>query len=56
MKVGDHAEKMSYARFVRICVEIDLFEPLKRGVWIGDDENQNMVVVFYERLPVFYYK
>lgn len=49
-------KKISQAKFARICVEIDLSKPLKRGFWIGDEEHRSMVVVFYERLLVFYFK
>lgn len=38
------------------CVEIDLSKPLKRGFWIGDDDNGCMMTVFYECLPVFCFK
>ncbi|XP_039135824.1 uncharacterized protein LOC120273259 [Dioscorea cayenensis subsp. rotundata] len=57
LKVDDHIEKkISRAKFARICVEIDLSKPLKRGFWIGDEEHRSMVAVVYEKLPVFCFK
>lgn len=56
LKVDDHTEKLTRTKFARICVEIILSKPLKRGFWIGDHDNRCMVAVFYERLPVFCFK
>lgn len=56
LKVDDHTEKISLAKFACICVEIDLSKPLKRGFWIGDEEHRSMVAVVYEKLPVFCFK
>ncbi|XP_039121436.1 uncharacterized protein LOC120258150 [Dioscorea cayenensis subsp. rotundata] len=53
LKVDEHTEKLTRTKFARICVEIDLSKPLKRGFWIGDEENRCMVAIFYEDCRCF---
>ena len=53
IKVDEHTLNLSKAKFARMCVELDLTQPLKRGLWVGDGEGKAMVAVLYERLLIF---
>lgn len=55
LKVDDYASSLHRSKFARICVEIDLANPLKQGLWIGVDAHQVFAVVLYEKLPTFCY-
>lgn len=44
---------MLRAHFVRVCLELDLSKPLKRGFWLEDEEIKVFVVRLYEKLPPF---
>ena len=55
LKINEQTLNLSLAKYVRVCVELDLSQPLRRGFWIGDEEHRVFVVVQYERLPTFCY-
>ncbi|KAJ0975853.1 hypothetical protein J5N97_017818 [Dioscorea zingiberensis] len=43
-------------KFARVCIEIDLSQPLKRGVWVRSSRGDKFVTVAYEKLPVFCFR
>lgn len=53
LKIDECTSSLSHTRFVRVCLEIDLAQPLKRGLWIEDGEARVFVMIVYERLPTF---
>ncbi|KAJ0961561.1 hypothetical protein J5N97_001546 [Dioscorea zingiberensis] len=48
--VGDRA------KFARVCVELDLTKPLKRGIWAQSPAKRFFIPILYEKLPTFCYK
>lgn len=55
LKIDELTTSLSRSKFARVCIEIDLFKPLKQGFWLGDEAHRVFVVVFYEKLPTFCY-
>lgn len=47
LKIDDYISSLSRSKFARVCVEIDLAKPLKKGFWINDDCHRVFVVVLY---------
>ncbi|KAJ0965443.1 hypothetical protein J5N97_026581 [Dioscorea zingiberensis] len=43
-------------KFARICVEINLNQPLKRGVWVRSTSANFFVPVAYEKLPPYCFR
>lgn len=37
LKVDEYTTNLSQSKYAKICIEIDLNQPLKQGIWIGDD-------------------
>lgn len=56
LKVDELKSSSSQARFTRVCLELDLARPLKRGFWLRDEEVKVFVLILYERLPTFCYQ
>ncbi|KAJ0984231.1 hypothetical protein J5N97_002587 [Dioscorea zingiberensis] len=59
IKVDETTFLQDRAKFARVCIEIDLNQPLKKGVWVNSEEpvnSQCFVSILYEKLPVFCYK
>ncbi|XP_039119690.1 uncharacterized protein LOC120255988 [Dioscorea cayenensis subsp. rotundata] len=56
LKVDEFTSSLARARFARVCLEIDLSRPLKRGFWLEDGDSKVFVVILYERLPTFHYR
>ncbi|KAJ0979702.1 hypothetical protein J5N97_015176 [Dioscorea zingiberensis] len=56
LKVDEYTETLAKTRFARVCMEIDLSLPLKRGFWLLDGEKRVFVMVQYEKLPMFCYE
>ncbi|KAJ0974411.1 hypothetical protein J5N97_016376 [Dioscorea zingiberensis] len=56
VKVDNTTQHMGRAKFVRICIEIDLQKPLKRGVWVRTPKSRTFVSIIYEKLPLFCYR
>ncbi|KAJ0974944.1 hypothetical protein J5N97_016909 [Dioscorea zingiberensis] len=56
IKVDPTRYEMGRAKFVRVCIEIDLQKPLKKGVWVSTPKSKSFVSILYERLPVFCYR
>ena len=43
------------AIYACVCVELDLSQPLERGVWVDDGDQKKFIIILYERLPTFSY-
>ncbi|KAM0943006.1 putative transcription factor interactor and regulator CCHC(Zn) family [Dioscorea sansibarensis] len=56
LKIDEHTLDCSRAKFARVCVELDLSQPLQQGTWVKYGEFAVFVLVLYEKLPVFCYK
>ncbi|KAJ0967401.1 hypothetical protein J5N97_024318 [Dioscorea zingiberensis] len=56
IKVDETTFIQDRAKFARLCIEIDLSQPLKRGVWVNSGRKRCFIPILYERLPVFCYK
>lgn len=55
LKVDEFTLSLSRARYARVCLELDLARPLKRGFWLEDGIFKVFVVILYEHLPTFCY-
>ncbi|KAJ0965564.1 hypothetical protein J5N97_026702 [Dioscorea zingiberensis] len=55
VKVDATTQEMGRAKFVRVCIELDLQKPLKKGVWVSTPRSKSFVSILYERLHVFCY-
>lgn len=55
IKVDDLTLSLTWSKFARVCIEIDISKPLCRGFWFGDDSYRIFVVVLYELLPTLCY-
>ncbi|KAJ0987953.1 hypothetical protein J5N97_006309 [Dioscorea zingiberensis] len=53
VKVDEFTISLSRTKFARVCLEIDLAAPLKRGFWLEDGARRLFVMVLYERAPTF---
>lgn len=51
LKIDNHSLNVLLAKFVRLCVEIDLSKPSIQELWVGPKHDQVMVVILHERLP-----
>ncbi|XP_039115502.1 uncharacterized protein LOC120250779 [Dioscorea cayenensis subsp. rotundata] len=56
LKVDDHSLDRSRAKFARVCVEVDLSQPLQLGTWVNYGDHSVFVLILYEKLPVFCYR
>lgn len=52
-KMDDHTLNCSRAKFAKFCVEIDLEQPLKQGIWIKYGGYYVFVMVLYESCLCF---
>lgn len=39
---------LSHAKFVCMCIEIDLSKPVKHHLWVGEENNKALVAILYE--------
>ena len=53
LKVDEHTVNLTLAKFARVCVELDLSQLLKRGSWVGFEDENVFVLALYEKLLVF---
>lgn len=53
LRIDELTLNLSRAKYARVCVELGLSQPLKRGVWIGDKDERVFIVALYERLQNF---
>lgn len=53
MNVDEYTSTLAHAHFMRVYMEIDLSQPLKRGFWIEDYNSKVFIMILYERLPTF---
>lgn len=51
----DNTFSLTRSKFARVYIEVDLANPLKRGLWIGDENHRIFVVALNECLPMFCY-
>ncbi|KAJ0963233.1 hypothetical protein J5N97_028355 [Dioscorea zingiberensis] len=56
IKIDETTMIYDRGRFARICIEIDLDKPLKRGIWVKLEEKYNFVALIYEKIPMFCYQ
>lgn len=55
LKVDEHAISVNRERFARVCLDIDLFQPLNHGFCVGDDDHKVFAVILYECMLTFCY-
>lgn len=53
LKVDDHSLYRSRVKFARVCVDVDLSQPLQLGTWVNYGLHSVFVLVLYEKLPFF---
>lgn len=53
LKVNEITITLAKAKYARVCLEINLAQPLKRGFWIEDGETMIFVMILYKCLPTF---
>lgn len=53
LKVDNHIIDKSNAKFVHLCVELDLNQPLQQGTWVKYGENSFFILVLYEKSAIF---
>lgn len=56
LKVDEHTLDRSRAKFARVCVDLDLAQPLQQGTWLKYGDFSVFVLVLYEKLPVFCFR
>lgn len=56
IKIDEHTIDRSRAKFARVCIELDLEQPLQQGTWVKYGGYSVFTLVLYEKLPVFCYK
>lgn len=56
LKIDKPTIDRSRAKFARVCVLLDLNQPLQQGTWVNYGDHSAFVLVLYEKLPVFCYK
>lgn len=47
VKINEHTEQLTQAKFTRICVEVDLTQPLKQGLWVEAKGKKVLVPFLY---------
>lgn len=55
LKIDELTISLTWSKFTRVCIKIDLSKPLAGGFRIGDGSHHVFIVVLYERLPTFCY-
>lgn len=53
-RVDECTKSLDRALFARVCMELDLLKPLKRGFWLEDEETKIFVVYLSKKLPIFF--
>ncbi|KAJ0980100.1 hypothetical protein J5N97_008355 [Dioscorea zingiberensis] len=58
VKIDEKVETDHRTKYARVCIEIDVEQPLKKGVWVKKpySSSSTFVAAVYDRLPVFCYK
>ncbi|XP_073273383.1 uncharacterized protein [Primulina huaijiensis] len=51
VKMDDHTADSSRGAFARVCVEINVLEPLVKEIWVGWGDHAQEIEVIYERIP-----
>lgn len=49
--MDERSFSLTRGRFVRVCVELDLEQPLTEGVWVGEQGEDFFQIVSYENVP-----
>ena len=53
IEVDRHSWQSGQAKFMRVCVELEIDKPLRRGAYIASSEDEQLWLTFkYERLPI----
>lgn len=55
LNIDEFTLSLSRAWYARVCLELNLARPQKRGFWVEDGNNKVFVVILYEHLPTFCY-
>lgn len=56
LKFDEHTLSHTRSKYARVCIDLDLDQPLQKGTWIKYGENLVFILVLYEKLPVFCFK
>ncbi|XP_075494918.1 uncharacterized protein LOC142532527 [Primulina tabacum] len=51
VKMDDHTTDSSRGAFARVCVEMNVFEPPVKEVWVGWGDHAQEIEIIYERIP-----
>lgn len=55
LKIDELTLERRRAKYTRVCLEIDLSQPLKCGFWVGYQDRRAFMAILYKRLPIFCY-
>ena len=56
IEVDRHLWQSDQAKFMRVCVDLEIDKPLRRGVYIASSDGERLWLTFkYERLPIVYF-
>lgn len=53
LKVDELTMTLARAKYMRVCLEIDLAQPLTRSFWVKDGKTMIFVMILYKHLPTF---
>lgn len=56
LKIDEFTKASAKGRFARVCVEVDLAQPLKAGIRIRQKNNSFFQTLAYENLPSLCFK
>lgn len=56
LKIDEDTFDCSRAKFARVCVDLDLEQPLQQGTWVKYGGFSVLILVLYEKLPVFCFR
>ncbi|KAJ0974977.1 hypothetical protein J5N97_016942 [Dioscorea zingiberensis] len=56
VKIDETTMIANRGSFARVCIEMDLSQPLKRGVWVRSSSGNMFVTIAYEKLPMFCFR
>lgn len=55
LKVDEFSSCLARNWFAKVCLEINLSIPLRRGFWFDDEDGKVFVLILFECLPTFCY-
>ncbi|KAG8366750.1 hypothetical protein BUALT_Bualt16G0000100 [Buddleja alternifolia] len=53
LKIDESTADYTRPSFTRVCVEINLLDPLVHEIWLGDDDGDITQKIYYENLPLY---